>query len=66
MSPHNSQLVACVGEVVVAAVHNAAIAGDVVAAVGIMAVDDVVVVVGVVAMVFVWVQQCLMRPCISP
>ena len=60
MSPHNSQLVACGGEVVVAAARNAAAAGDV------AAVDDVVVVVGVVAAIFVWVQWCLMRPCTSP
>ena len=60
MSPHNSQLVACGGEVGVAA------AGDVVAAVGVAAADDVVVVVGAVAVVVVWVQRCLMRPCTSP
>ena len=66
MSPHNSQLVACGGEVVVAAACNAAIAGDVVADVGIAAADDVVVVVGVAAAIVVWVQQCLMRPCTSP
>ena len=64
MSPHNSQLVACVGEVVVAAKHNAT-AGDVVDVVGIVAVNDVVVVVGAAAMVVVWVQRCWMRPCTS-
>ena len=66
MSPHNSQLVACGGEVVVAAVRNAVAMGDVVATVGVAAVDDVVVVVGATAAVVVWVQQCLMRPCTSP
>ena len=45
MSPHNSQLVACGGEVVVAAMHNAATVGDVLAVVGIMATDDVLIVV---------------------
>ena len=60
MSPHNSQLVACGGEVVVATTHNAATAGDDVAIVGI------VVVVGAMDAVFVWVQWCLMRPCTSP
>ena len=59
MSPHNSQLVACGGEVVVAAAHNASATGDVAAT------DDVVVVVGAVATVVVWVQRCLMRPCTS-
>ena len=49
----------------VVAACNAATAGDVAAAVGIAAVDDVVVVVGAMAMVVVWVQQCLMRPCTS-
>ena len=65
MSPHNSQLVACGGEVVVAAMRNAPAAGDVAAAVGIAAVDDVVVVVGAMAAVAFWVQWCLMRPCTS-
>ena len=55
MSPHNSQLVACGGEVVVAAACNAATAGDVAAAVGIAAADDVVVVVGAATAVAVWV-----------
>ena len=50
----------------VAAVRNAAVAGDVSAVVGIAAADNVVVVVGTVAAVVVWVQQCLMRPCTSP
>ena len=63
MSPHNSQLVACGVEVMVAAMHNAAAAGDVAAAVGIAAVDDVVV--GAMAAVAFWVQWCLMRPCTS-
>ena len=58
MSPDKSLLVTCGDAVVVAVVHNDAVAGDVAAA------DDVVVVVG--AMVVVWVQQCLMRPCTSP
>ena len=63
--PHNSQLVACGDAVVVATACNAAVAGDVVAVVGVAAVDDVVVVVGAVATVFVWVQWCWMRPCTS-
>ena len=66
MSPQNSQLVACGGGVVVAAACNAATAGDVVAVVGVAATDDFVVVVGATATVVVWVQWCLMRPCISP
>ena len=65
MSPHNSQLVSCGGEVVVLAVCNAAVAGDVAATVGVAATDDVVVVVGAAAAVDVWVQRCLMRPCTS-
>ena len=65
MSPHNSQLVACGGEVVVAATRNATVAGDVAAAIGIATANDVVVVVGAAAAVAVWVQQCLMRPCTS-
>ena len=56
MSPHNSQLVACGGEVVVADARNAAAAGDVVVVVGIAAADDVVFVVGAIAAVVVWVQ----------
>ena len=60
MSPHKSQLVACRGEVVVAAAHNATTAGDVAAA------NDVVFVVGDAATITVWVQRCLMRPCTSP
>ena len=59
MSPHNSQLVACGGEVVVAVAHNVAATGDVMADVGVVTVDDVV------AVVVVWVQRCLMRPCTS-
>ena len=55
MSPHNSQLVACGGEVVVVAARNVVAAGDVVDAVGISAVDDVVVVVGVATAVAIWV-----------
>ena len=66
MSPHNSQLVACGGVVVVTAMRNAAIVGDVVVAVGVAVADDVVVVVGDIAVVVVWVQRCLMRPCTSP
>ena len=56
MSPHNSQLVACGGEVMVAAMRNTVAVGVVVVAAGI------VVVVGAAAAVAVWVQQCLMRP----
>ena len=55
MSPHKSQLVACGGEVVVAAMHNAATAGDVVVVIGIAAADDVVVMVGAMAVVAIWV-----------
>ena len=53
MSPHNSQLVACGGDVVVVAMRNAAAVGSVEASVGVAAADDVVVVVGAVATVFV-------------
>ena len=60
MSLGNFLLVACGGEVMVVAVHNAAAMGDVAAA------DDVVVVVGAAYVVFVWVQQCFKRPCTSP
>ena len=56
MSPHNSQLVACGGEVVVAVARNAAAMGDVATVVGVVTMDDVVVVVGAVATVVVWVQ----------
>ena len=66
MSPHNSQLVACGGEAVVASKHNATAAGDVVLAIVVAAADDVVVMVGAAAVVVVWVQRCLMRPCTSP
>ena len=66
MSPHNSKLVACGGEVVATVAHNAVAAGGVVAVVGVAATDDVVVVVGAIAAVVVWVQRCLMRPCTSP
>ena len=65
MSPHKSQLVACGANVVVAAVCNASIASDVAADVGVAAVNDVVVVVGATAVVSIWVQRCLMRPCTS-
>ena len=49
----------------VVAMHNATAAGDVVAAVGIGVANDVVVVFGAMAVVLVWVQWCLMRPCTS-
>ena len=49
-SPDNSLLVLCGGVVVVVAVQNAGVAGDV------AAVDDVVVVVGVAVAVVFWVQ----------
>ena len=58
MSPHNSQLVVCGGEVVVAAACNAAAVGDVVAIVGIADADDVVVMVRAMTAVVVWVQRC--------
>ena len=66
MSPANSLLVACGDVVVVAAACNAADPGDVAPVVGVAAVDDVVVGVGVAAAVVVWVQRCWMRPCTSP
>ena len=65
-SPDKSLLVVCGGVVVVAAAHNAAAMGDVAAAIGVADADDVVVVVGAAIVVFVWVQQCWMRPCTSP
>ena len=63
MSPHNSQLVACGGEVVVldarnavvATAHNATATDDVAAAIDVVAADGVVVVVGAAATIFVWV-----------
>ena len=58
MSPHNSQLVAFEGAVVVMAMRNATAVGDVAAAIGVATVDNVVVVVGDVATVAVWVQRC--------
>ena len=58
MSLDNSLLVACGHEVVVTAARNAVAAGGVAAAIGVAAADDVVVLVGAVASVAVWVQQC--------
>ena len=58
MSPHNSQLVACGDVVVIAAVHNAAVASGVADIVGGVTVDDVVVVVGDATAVVVWVRRC--------
>ena len=52
MSLDNSLLVACGGEVTVAAARITTAMGDV------AAMDDVVVVVGAVAVVAVWVQRC--------
>ena len=55
MSPHKSQLVACGGEVVVAATCNVATVGDVVAAIGVAAArnataaSDVAAAIGVAA-----------------
>ena len=49
----------------VVAVRNVATAGDVMAPIGVAAVDDVVVVVGDADSILVWVQQCWMRPCTS-
>ena len=63
MSPDNSLMVACGGEVVVAAACSATATDDVVAAIGVAAPDDVVVLVGAIGTVVVWVQWCLMRPC---
>ena len=58
MSPNNSLTVACGDAVVAVTAQNATTMGDVVANVGVAAVDDVVVVVGVAATVVVWVQRC--------
>ena len=58
MIPDKSMLVACGGEVLVVAAHNAVAAGDVAAVVGVVAVNDVVVVVGAVDAVAIWVQRC--------
>ena len=58
-------MIACGDTFVVTAVQNAAAVGDVVAAVGVAAMDNVVVVVGDAAVVVVWVQRCWMRPCTS-
>ena len=66
MSPHNSQLVVCGDVVVIAAARNATTAGGVPATVGVATVDDVVVMVGAVAVVVVWVQWYWMRACTSP
>ena len=66
ISPDNSLLVTCGDVVVFVASHNATVVGDVVATIGVAAMDNVVVVVGAVAAVVVWVQRCLMRPCTSP
>ena len=65
MSPHKSQLFACGGEVVVVAGHNAYATVGVMAAIGVAAMDDVVVVVGATTAIAIWVQWCLMRPCTS-
>ena len=65
MIPHNSWLVACRDVVVIVAVRNVAATGGVAAIVGGAAADGVLVVVGAVAMVVVWVQRCLTRPCTS-
>ena len=68
MSPDNSLLVACGGEVVVAAATacSAIAMDDVAVAVGVVAADGVVVGVGATAVLVVWVQRCWMRPCTSP
>ena len=58
-SPDKSLMVVCGDEVVVAVVN------DFVAFVDVAATDDVVVVVGAMAMVVVWVQRCWMRACTS-
>ena len=58
MSPEKSLLVACGGEVVVVATRNVVAASDVADAIGIMAADDVVVVVGASVVVAIWVQWC--------
>ena len=51
MSPNNSLMVVCGGEVVVTAVHNVA------ATIDVASIDGVVIVVGAAAVVVVWVQQ---------
>ena len=58
MSPDKSLTVACGDVVVDAAMHNVVATGDVVAAIDVATIDDVVVVVRDVVAVFVWVQQC--------
>ena len=57
---------ACGDAVVVATMRNAATVSDVAAVVGVVATDDVVVMVGATDAVVFWVQRCLMRPCTSP
>ena len=63
MSPNNSLLVACGDAVVVVVVCNAATMSDVATTVGVVATEDVVVVVGAMVAVAVWVERCWMRPC---
>ena len=57
-SPNNSLMVACGDEVVVASTHNVAAVADATASDGVAVADGVAVVVGAVATVVVWVQQC--------
>ena len=56
MSPDNSMMVICGGEVVAVAGHNAVVVDDVTNTFGVAAVDGVMVGVGVVAALIVWVQ----------
>ena len=59
MSPYNSLMAICGGEVVATTARNTTAVDDVAAAVGVAAADDVVVVVGAAAAVAVWVQRCV-------
>ena len=55
MSPDNSLMVACGDVVVDVAMHNVGAMDDVAVAIGVAAVNDVVVVLGDAASVIVWV-----------
>ena len=65
MSPDNSLMFVCGGEVVVAAARNVAAMDDVATAIDVAAMDGVLVMVGAAAAVVVWVQWCWMRACTS-
>ena len=59
-------MVVCGDEVMVMATHNAVALDDFATSIDVATANGVVVVVGAAAAVDVWVQWCLMRPCISP